>query len=462
MIKNKKVGIIIVVIVVCVIVTAICLTNKKENEENIPNTTQNIEEQLNLILDNKDLWYKDTETDIFNYAVTDLDQNGRLEIIASIYQGTGIYTYTTIYEVNETLDSLQICKNDEAKEYDSQADIIQDKLTVFYDNKENIYHYVLKDLIKNGAAEYYENKRDFYLQNGKINEKYLAYKNTIYLNGDPNISCNEKDGISITEEEYNNYENNCFKNFEKMNANVNWLYNYTNINFEDLKNSYNKFSIYKVEEEKLVTIEKEVYKNALKNLYENSVMPDGTMLDEYNLNYDMSENKFAIIDIDLDGKDELIIAFVQPPMAAMRTIIYDYDTVQNKFREQISVFPDMTFYDNRMIVANWSHNQGSAGESFWPYTLYRYIEETDCYEVFAQVDAWDKSFSEKCYIEEEFPEEIDKDGDGIIYYVLQENDIAYDLAEYEKWRMQYITEETSEVTVSYENITEENISRIIK
>lgn len=219
---------------------------------------------------------------------------------------------------------------------------------------------------------------------------------------------------------------------------------------------------YKVEEKKLITVEKEVYKNALKDLYEKGVMPDGTVLEEYNLNYDMSENKFAISDIDFDGKDELIIALVQSPMAAMRTIIYDYDTSKNKFREQFSEFPDMTFYDNRIIIANWSHNQGSAGDALWPYTLYRYVEENDCYEVLAQVDAWDKSFSEKCYIEEEFPTLIDKDGDEIIYYVLQENYIAYDLEEYEKWKIQYLPEDTSEVTISYMNITKENISRIEK
>lgn len=131
---------------------------------------------------------------------------------------------------------------------------------------------------------------------------------------------------------------------------------------------------------------------------------------------------------------------------------------QNKFKEQISEFPAMNFYDNRMIVVEWSHNQGSAGDTLWPYTLYRYVEGNDSYEVIAQVDAWDKSFSEKCYIEEQFPTEIDKDGDGIIYYVLQDDYIAYDLEEYEKWRMQYITEDTSKVTVSYMNITEENIS----
>lgn len=464
MIKYKKSGIVIsiVAIVVCIVATAICLTNKKDNKKSNLNDAENIEKQLNLIFTNKELWYKNTEEDIFSYAVTDLDQNGRLEIIASICQGTGIYTYTTIYEVNESLDNLQICKNDDVSEYDSQADIIQDNLTIFYDRKNNIYHYVLNDLVKNGAAEYYENKRDFYLNNGKISENYLAYKNTIYINGDPHISCSEKDGNEITQGEYNNYEDNYFENFEKMSANIEWLYNYTDIELINLKNSYDKFSIYKVREIQLNKIEKEVYTNALKNLYENGVMPDGTILEEYNSynDYDMAENKFAISDVDFDGKDELIIALVQSPMAAMRTIIYDYDASQNKFREQFSEFPAMTFYDNRMIVVEWSHNQGSAGDVLWPYTLYRYVVEGDCYEILGQVDAWDKSFSEKCYIQMNFPTEIDKDGDGVVYYVLQDDYTVYDLKEYEQWRMQYITEETSQIKIDYYDFTQENIDSI--
>ena len=60
--------------------------------------TINYGSQLQLIADNTAVWMGDTEliAEPFFYAVTDLDQNGRLEIIQSSCQGTGLYTYTKL------------------------------------------------------------------------------------------------------------------------------------------------------------------------------------------------------------------------------------------------------------------------------------------------------------------------------------------------------------------------------
>lgn len=208
-----------------------------------------------------------------------------------------------------------------------------------------------------------------------------------------------------------------------------------------------------------------VYIDAIKNLYYNYKLPDGTEFeDPKNIDdYEMSENSFAICDVDLDGKNELILAFTHHPMAAMRTIIYDYDSTSNKFIEQFTEFTGINFYNNGVIEVLWSHNQGSAGDSLWPYTLYKYNKELDSYEVIAQVDAWDKSFNEKSYIAETFPTEVDKDGNGIVYYVRisgSDKDIPYDLKEYMEWRTQYILDDNLKITVPYINLTEENINNI--
>lgn len=281
MLKSKKTMIIILIalIVICLIAACFGFMNKQEvvnnekdalqeqyddkndisnekldDEVDISNEELNnkkiesevLQKQLNLILNNKNVWYKDTEVDKYSYAVTDLNQNGRLEIITSICQGTGLYTYTEIYEANENIDNLQSCSRDEAFALDSEADIIKNQLPLFYDSATNTYHYVLEDMLKDGATDYYENKRDFYLSDGRIIEEYLAFKNTIYVDGKAQISCRKKGDLALTLAEYDDYENNYFKNLEKMVANVEWLQNYTEINLEDLENSYNKFSIYKV------------------------------------------------------------------------------------------------------------------------------------------------------------------------------------------------------------------------
>ena len=100
----------------------------------------------------------------------------------------------------------------------------------------------------------------------------------------------------------------------------------------------------------------------------------------------------------------------------MTAKIYDYDEASGELYEELSQFPMLTFYDNATIGAGISHNQGYAGE-FWPYTFYTYDAANDSYRAEYFVDAWDKSLSDVNYNGEAFPDDADKDGDGIVYYL---------------------------------------------
>ena len=73
------------------------------------------------------------------------------------------------------------------------------------------------------------------------------------------------------------------------------------------------------------------------------------------------------------------------------------------------------------------------------YNVYSYDAEKDSYSEFAKVDAWNKSVSNtKNGIP--FPDNIDVDGDGIVYYILAPDSWDYDNAqildgsEYQNWR----------------------------
>ena len=48
-----------------------------------------VNDQLDLIAANADLWKQDVEFGLWGFTVTDLDHNGRLEIISASVQGTG-------------------------------------------------------------------------------------------------------------------------------------------------------------------------------------------------------------------------------------------------------------------------------------------------------------------------------------------------------------------------------------
>lgn len=70
----------------------------------------NIEKQLQVIVDNYE--WKCPQSDYVShmFSITDLDQNGRLELIVSRLEGLDWYTYSDYYEVNKELNGLRPLK----------------------------------------------------------------------------------------------------------------------------------------------------------------------------------------------------------------------------------------------------------------------------------------------------------------------------------------------------------------
>ena len=217
----------------------------------------NVEKQIDVIMNNIDTWNLSTDEDIYapyGYAITDLDQNGRLEIIASSCQGTGIYTYSNYYEVNESLNGLNKIERN-VEEGSSEADIMIPTVKVFIDKASNEYHYIFDDLVKVGAAEYYENKQDIVLKNGRLYEKTIAYRNTVYTDSNPNVTLKDANNNEITAEDYEIIENKLFSNLELKFANIEWVsttdVDFSSVSGDELKNklieSYEKFGFSDIE-----------------------------------------------------------------------------------------------------------------------------------------------------------------------------------------------------------------------
>jgi hypothetical protein len=203
------------------------------------------------------------------------------------------------------------------------------------------------------------------------------------------------------------------------------------------------------------------YSDALENLIENHKLPDGT--DAAELSGDMAQNKFAIYDVDNDGKEELLLMYTSTYTAGQAGYVFDYDAETKELKTEFSEFPFLTFYDNGAIKAGWSHNQGRAGENFWPYSLYQYAPETDSYVLAGMVDAWDKNYPGADEQNNPFPSDIDKSGTGFVYYIMEDGQYdtsnPVDASEYNAWVDTYIGN-ASEIQIQYMDLTEENISQI--
>lgn len=210
--------------------------------------------QLEIITANKNVWAStmDYANDVYHYAVTDLDQNGRLELIASNQGGTGNYTYTTFYEINETYDGLTLIKRD-IQEGDSEVDIAADSVPAYYDASSKVIYYIFQDFMKDGPAAYYEDKRALSLESGQLKEVLLASKYTEYKEDGVQNIWKDANQIEITEEEYNTIEDSFFSALEKKTATFHWCQFFqaeelSNLSQEELLDlltvSYEGFSIH--------------------------------------------------------------------------------------------------------------------------------------------------------------------------------------------------------------------------
>lgn len=196
----------------------------KDSTESLPEESsgKSLNAQLQVIAECRDLWMQAAEYagDFCQYAVTDLDHNGRYEIIVAEVTGTGIYTYSSFYEVNENYDGLNECETDFV-EGDSQPDIVSDTLETYTD-EQGRYFYAVYDWIRNGAAEYYENVRELTLSDGRISTAPIAYRTTIYDEGVPTVTCEDADGNMITEEAYESAAENYFAGYSKSTTSIVW------------------------------------------------------------------------------------------------------------------------------------------------------------------------------------------------------------------------------------------------
>lgn len=182
-----------------------------------------VEDQIAVIVANKDTWFKESDFDTYCYAITDLDQDGHIELVVSSCQGSGIFTYSDFYEVNDENSLTRVEYTIE--EGSSEPDIIKDEIVCYYEPTMEAFYYMVNDVIRNGAAETYMiNYAMAFGRDDTIELDLIAsYSQLFYDNPDGDFIYEDKDGNEITEEEYNNIEDSLFADFDKMTCHINWI-----------------------------------------------------------------------------------------------------------------------------------------------------------------------------------------------------------------------------------------------
>lgn len=238
---------------------------------------------------------------------------------------------------------------------------------------------------------------------------------------------------------------------------------------DDAKNETEAFDGSVNEKEELEKLRiRHQYADVLSLLIGTYQLPEGEMAaNAYEWNADMSDNSYAILDVDGDGREELVISYSTGSMADMFEAVYGYDPETDTLTQELKVFPWVEYYDGGKLLAFASHNH-SYGD-FWPIGLYQYDADSNTYKQSAYVDTWDKNLWESIYDYETggqilFPEELDTDHDGILYriqegdpedYLWSDQSYRSNEEDYQKWYDSHI-QGAEKLNVEYKSLSYDN------
>lgn len=204
------------------------------------------QEQIKLLANSVDIWRvpNDLEYEPYYYTVTDLDHNGRLEIIGASTQGTGIYTYGVVYEVGADFSSVQECMTP-CKENSDLPELIMNSAPAAYDEAAHAYDYLFTNDTRNGAAEHYQSIVAVRLTDGVLTCTVLANSYDHYI--DSGVEQHEyaipagDSFLPSSEDEYNSIIENYQADRQGFTAYFEWFNFEQPVTEEVLQSSWNVF-----------------------------------------------------------------------------------------------------------------------------------------------------------------------------------------------------------------------------
>ena len=145
------------------------------SQEETPSASSDPADQVKLIAENRDLWLSadPQQADFVRYAVTDMDENGRLELISTVTEGTGQFSSTRFWEVSEDFSKLEPVTYD-VDSAQSEPDLGWNES--FRSFKGELGNFIVaRDQMANGYAENYYYEDFFVLRNGTVDSGTISY-----------------------------------------------------------------------------------------------------------------------------------------------------------------------------------------------------------------------------------------------------------------------------------------------
>ena len=183
------------------------------------------EEQRALIEKNRALWAFGADAEPWFYAFTDLDHNGRLEVIAASTQGSGLYTYGELWEVAADYAHLERCWQEDPELEGPQdwPDVVVEELTGYHDAETGLWFYLCLDTMRDGAARAVLTWQVLCLYEGEAVFAPMGTKILDSTGGEPAVACTNWRGEEITEEAFDRLPETELADFAQETLKLDWI-----------------------------------------------------------------------------------------------------------------------------------------------------------------------------------------------------------------------------------------------
>ena len=195
--------------------------------------------QVDLLFSNFNT-VKQNDASVWSYAVTDLDHNGKLELLAASIQGDGRYTALNAWEVSEDGKTLNQC-HVHVPQGGSFPDLISASADTFYNSGNDTWYYLFDDTTTVSATMVSTSKCSVQKKGDTIEYTTYATRQMNYQ-GNQNVSTfTDASGNVITPDAYNAAGVNALASAARSSTSFDWFLA-AEVSKDRLAESYGVFS----------------------------------------------------------------------------------------------------------------------------------------------------------------------------------------------------------------------------
>lgn len=188
-----------------------------------------VERQIDIFAKNRAVWIEDIEYADDRYCVTaaGLTNDGRPTLIVANQGGTGNYTYSRFYKIDEAGQMKEL--ETSFREGESQPDLIEESMTVYSSwSKEGIRNYfIVYDEVKDTPTTYLYRVSSLNVSDDFVLETPLASQRIVYESEGASAQIIGEDcrGNALTEEEFAQFPDTYYENMglTKSTAVFQWI-----------------------------------------------------------------------------------------------------------------------------------------------------------------------------------------------------------------------------------------------